>query len=208
MRRINWPWKRSHRRDRYVRKGFLEFGRHSYGGEDMLIAGSPAAPVRIGKFCSIAPGLIFYAQVEHRTEWVSTYPFGMTSKEVFPALVGRAARAGTKGPIVIGNDVWIGQHVSVMSGVTVGDGAVLAAHSHVVADVPPYGIVGGNPAKLLKRRFDDEQIAALLAARWWDLPDEAIDELSPFLRSEDIDVVLAETARLSAAVTALSGHSG
>lgn len=121
----------------------------------------------IGRFCAIARGVKFIMNgANHKTSGFSTYPFqifGNGWERVMPSL----AELPYKGDTVIGNDVWIGYDVLVMPGVTIGDGAIIASRSVVVADVPPYAVVGGNPAKVLKRRFDEETIAALLELAWW-----------------------------------------
>ena len=98
----------------------------------------------------------------------------------------------TGGDVIIGNDVWIGQGVTILSGVTIGDGAVLATNSTVVKDVAPYEIVGGNPAKSIRKRFDDEIIALLLELRWWELPLDDIRQLIPQLCTAPTAEHLAE----------------
>jgi len=93
----------------------------------------------------------------------------------------------TKGDVIIGNDVWIGSNVKIMSGITIGDGAVISNSSHVVKNVEPYSLVGGNPAKLIKYRFTSEQISKLLEIKWWDWDDEKINSFVPLLCNESID---------------------
>jgi acetyltransferase-like isoleucine patch superfamily enzyme len=129
--------------------------------------------VSIGRFCSISYGLDIYTGGNHRVDWISTYPFGWneaTKKIVSPAK-GHPAKNKS---VTIGHDVWIGRNVTVMSGVAIGDGAVIAANSHVVKDVPAYAIAGGNPAKVIKYRFDSATIAQLQAMEWWNWDDERI----------------------------------
>jgi virginiamycin A acetyltransferase len=128
----------------------------------------------LGKFCSIATGVKFIMNGgNHRTDWLTNYPF--------PVFGGDWAAAmpeswPNKGDTVIGNDVWIGHGATFLPGVQVGDGAIIAAEAVVAADVAPYAVVGGNPAKLLRKRFSDETIAELLRLRWWDWPIETITE--------------------------------
>jgi len=93
----------------------------------------------------------------------------------------------TKGDVIIGNDVWIGQNVTIMSGISIGDGSVIANNSHVVKNVEPYSLVGGNPAKLIKYRFTTDQIEKLLKIKWWDWEDDKINMFTPLLCNPDID---------------------
>jgi len=122
----------------------------------------------IGKFCAIAKGIEFVMDgANHRMCSVTTYPFNIMGngwEKSTPALT----ELPLKGDTVIGNDVWIGQNVTVMPGVHIGDGAIIAANSVVVKDIPPYHIAGGNPCKIVKKRFEDELIEFLLTIKWWD----------------------------------------
>jgi acetyltransferase-like isoleucine patch superfamily enzyme len=129
-----------------------------------------------------------FAGGNHRTDWVTTYPFGHISKDVFDWRGD--GHPATKGDIVIGNDVWLGSGCTIMSGVTIGDGAVVAANATVVKDVPPYAIVGGNPAKVIKHRFTEEQISALLLNPWWEKSDQEIQGLIPLLCSDNINELI------------------
>jgi|LakMenE18May11ns_1017448.scaffolds.fasta_scaffold9790973_2 acetyltransferase-like isoleucine patch superfamily enzyme len=122
--------------------------------------------IKIGKYCSIADEVHIFLGGNHDVSRVSTYPFGSDDTLIGP----RNGHPLSNGDIIIGNDVWIGSHVSIMSGVNVGDGAVIAAFSHVVKDIQPYEVVGGNPARHIKYRFTETQIQKLLEIRWWDLP--------------------------------------
>lgn len=122
----------------------------------------------IGKFCALAKGVKFIMNgANHKISGFSTYPFqifGNGWERVMP----QPGDLPFKGDTVIGNDVWIGYESVVMPGVRIGHGAIVAAKSVVVSDVPPYAVVGGNPAKILKKRFSDETIQALLEIAWWD----------------------------------------
>lgn len=128
----------------------------------------------IGRFCAIARGAKFIMNgANHKLSGFSTYPFAIFG-EGWETGAWDEADLPHKGDTVVGHDVWIGYDALVMPGVTVGHGAIVAARSVVTADVPPYSIVGGNPARVLKRRFDDETVAALLDIAWWDWPAEKI----------------------------------
>ncbi|MFQ7551262.1 MAG: CatB-related O-acetyltransferase [Blautia marasmi] len=129
----------------------------------------------IGKFCSIACGAKFlFNSANHTLSSLSTYPFPLFFEEWGLEKRNVAASWDNKGDIVIGNDVWIGYEAVVMAGVTIGDGAVIGARAVVTKDVLPYTIVGGIPAKPIRKRFSEETISALLALKWWDWPKEKI----------------------------------
>lgn len=140
------------------------------------------ARLTVGAFCSLADPKIFLGG-NHHMEWVSTYPFGGRSESPFKLKYTNK----DAGDVNIGNDVWMAQGVTIMSGVNIGDGAVVAANAHVVKDVEPYSIVGGNPAKLIKYRFAEEQIEKLLEIKWWDWSDERIEKNLSLLCQPDID---------------------
>jgi virginiamycin A acetyltransferase len=128
----------------------------------------------IGKFCAIATGVKFIMNgANHKLDAISTYPFpifGAAWAEAMDELTHLPSRGDT----VIGNDVWIGFESLIMPGVHIGDGAIIAARSVVTRDVPPYTIVGGNPAQIIRQRFSDAEITTLLTLRWWDWPIEHI----------------------------------
>ena len=127
----------------------------------------------IGKFCQIASGATFIMNGgNHATEGISTFPFSIFGEGWADAMDGKSYP--TKGDTIIGNDVWIGYGATIMPGVTVGHGAVIATKAVVTKDVPPYAIVGGNPAKVIKMRFGESEIERLLALAWWDWPIEKI----------------------------------
>ena len=129
----------------------------------------------IGKFCSIACGAKFlFTSANHTLRSLSTYPFPLFFEEWGLDKAHMAQAWDNKGDIVVGNDVWIGYEAVLLSGVTIGDGAIIGTRAVVTQDLPPYTIVGGVPAKPIRRRFDDATIDALLALRWWDWPREKL----------------------------------
>ncbi|HEY9897974.1 MAG TPA: Vat family streptogramin A O-acetyltransferase [Pantanalinema sp.] len=143
----------------------------------------------IGKFCALATGVKFIMNgANHKLSGISTYPFqifGNGWEKVMPELQDLPF----KGDTIVGNDVWIGYEALIMPGVTIGDGAIIASKSVVVGNVPPYTVVGGNPAKVIKQRFSDEIIAALLELKWWDWPVERITRSLESITSGDIEAL-------------------
>ena len=140
--------------------------------------------LRIGKFCSIACGARFlFTSANHTLRSLSTYPFPLFFEQ-WGLDRGDVAQAwDNRGDIVVGSDVWIGYEAVILSGVTIGDGAIIGARAVVTRDVPPYTIVGGVPAKPIRKRFSDAVIASLLALKWWDWPEERIRQNIPAIQS-------------------------
>ncbi len=127
----------------------------------------------IGKFCMIASGVTFLMNgANHLHESLSAYPFAIFGEDWAGAMDGKSYPV--KGDTIVGNDVWLGYGATVMPGITIGDGAIVAAMSVVTTDVAPYTIVGGNPARVIRARFDESTTARLLELRWWDWPIERI----------------------------------
>ena len=146
--------------------------------------------LKIGKFCSIACGAKFlFTSGNHSMKSLSTYTFPIFFDEWELDVKDIRDAWDNKGDTVIGNDVWIGYEAVIMSGVTIGDGAVIGARAVVTKDVPPYTIVGGVPAKPIRRRFDDAAIEKLEALRWWDWEFEKIKRNSPVIQSGDIEAL-------------------
>ena len=142
----------------------------------------------IGKFCSIACGARFlFNSANHSLTSLSTYPFPIFFEEWGLSVSHIADAWDNKGDIVIGNDVWIGYEAVILAGVTIGDGAIIGTRAVVTKDVPPYTIVGGVPARPIRKRFSDGTIAALLEKRWWDWPEEKIAGSLDAIQSGDID---------------------
>lgn len=153
----------------------------------------PLSPEKlvIGKFCQIAHGVRFItSSANHNMSGFSTYPFNnfmMTPKTTMDEIKAMFEVPGRKGDTIIGSDVWIGTEAMIMPGVTIGDGAIISARALVTKDVPPYTIVGGNPAKPIKQRFDDETIGALLKIKWWNWPIEKIEANLAAITGSDIE---------------------
>ena len=131
----------------------------------------------IGKFCSIACGAKFiFTSANHTLKSLSTYPFPIFFEEWGLDSANITEAWDKKGDIVIGNDVWIGYEAVILSGVTVGDGAIIGTRAVVTKDVPPYTIVGGVPAKCIRKRFDEETVTKLMELKWWEWSDKKIKE--------------------------------
>lgn len=146
----------------------------------------------IGKFCAIASGATFMLNGgNHHTETLSSFPFGIFGQGWEAALPDHWPN---KGDLVVGHDVWIGQGAVLTPGVKIGSGAVIAARSVVTADVPPYAIVGGNPARVIRMRRSAEEIERLLALAWWDWPVEKITRLAPLIAAGDLAALEAAAA--------------
>ncbi len=144
----------------------------------------------IGKFCSIASGAKFlFNSANHTLSSLSTYPFPIFFEEWGLDIKNVAQAWDNKGDIVIGNDVWIGFEAVVLAGVTIGDGAIIGTRALVTKDVPPYTIVGGTPAKPIKRRFSDETIEALENIKWWNRDCERINANIHALQSGRVDLL-------------------
>lgn len=174
----------------------VEIGRHTYGigAKTIHLANSTNPPkVRVGNFCSIASGVLIIANADHPKYFVSTYPFRpllFTGIKAWKASGYMDPYVVSRGSVEIGHDVWIGANTVILSGVTIGTGAIIGAGSVVPRDIPSYAIAVGNPARVVSYRFPPEIIEKLLASYWWDLPDEVLRALEPFLYDDDIDVFI------------------
>ena len=148
----------------------------------------------IGKFCSIACGAKFlFNSANHTLGSLSTYIFPVLFEEWGLPVEDIPKAWDNKGNIVIGNDVWIGYEAIVMAGVTIGDGAIIGTRAVVTKDVPPYTIVGGVPAKPIRKRFDNETIKRLLALKWWDWPVEKIHRNLENIQSGNLEKLTTDT---------------
>ena len=142
----------------------------------------------IGKFCSIACGAKFiFTSANHTLNSLSTYPFPIFFEEWGLEKKNVSAAWDNRGDILIGNDVWIGYEAVIMSGVSIGDGAIVGTRAVVTKDVPPYTIVGGVPAKKIRMRYDDEKIERLTQLMWWDWPAEKIRENLSFIMNGELE---------------------
>ena len=149
----------------------------------------------IGSFCSIGSGASFImaGNQGHRNDWVSTFPFFYMKEEA--AFAGARDGYAPAGDTVIGNDVWIGSEAMIMAGVKIGHGAIIGSRALVTKDVEPYTVVGGNPAKPIRKRFPDSDIAQLLEMAWWDWPIEQIAEAMAMLCAGDIAALHTQWSR-------------
>lgn len=162
-------------------------GEHSWTSPFNFFAWQDDEVIQVGKFCGFSLGVKVLGGGEHQLNNVAIFPLkslhfitGEAHKDIY-----------TKGPTIIGNDVLLMTNAIVLSGVKIGDGAIVGAGSVVTKDVPPYAIVAGNPARVIKYRFSDEQIKALLRIRWWDWPDKEIKAFEQYFYG-DIDTFIAK----------------
>lgn len=194
-------WKNPHNQTRLhlarlrERYGY-EIGEFSYGRPKVRFP-EAGTKLTIGRYCSIADKVEILLGGNHRTDWGTTYPFSALP-DLWPSAPTTEDYHTSRGDVTIGHDVWLGSGAIILSGITIGHGAVVAAHAVVTKDVPPYAIVGGNPAKVIRKRFDDATIEALLEAQWWDLPHEKIATLIPLLQSDRLRELIAAVRVLRA----------
>lgn len=145
----------------------------------------------LGKFCAIARGVRFIMNgANHQIGGFSTYPFYIFGHG-WESATPPASEFCSKGDTIVGNDVWLGYEALVLPGIKIGDGAIVAASAVVTRDVPPYALVGGNPARVIRRRFDDATIAELLVIRWWDWPIEKISRNLSAIAGADLSALRA-----------------
>ena len=173
-----------------LKEDSFEIGEYTYGLPTVFA--HPGRRLRIGKFCSIAQGVTVLLGGNHWIDRVTTYQFVAFPKDWPEAkfLDVEEVYGISKGDVVIGNDVWIGYGAIILSGVTIGDGAVIGAEAVVSSDVDPYSIVAGNPARLVRKRFDDDTIRKLLEISWWDWPIDKIKRNLQVICSTDVSKML------------------
>jgi len=158
-------------RDIFKSRKFV-VGKYTYGSPNVIFENSESN-LYIGNFCSIAGGVTIFLGGNHRTDWITTFPFS-SFQDKFPQSNNIKGHPSTKGDVVIGNDVWIGLNAVIMSGVTIGNGAVVATSSVVTKNIGPYEIWGGNPSILIGKRFDEEKIELLEKEQWWNWEEDKI----------------------------------
>lgn len=169
-------------------------GDHTYGVPRFIEKGM--AKLKIGKYCSIAGG-VYISFGNHRVDTFTTFPFKAKSRFWEHVPIGIEDHS-SKGDVIIGNDVWIGTDVFIGSGVTIDDGAIIGAKSVITKNVPPYAIVVGNPGRIVRYRFTQPIIKELLELSWWNLRDEIVDSLLPFLMSNDAPSILSALRQAAA----------
>lgn len=171
---------------------FASVGRWTYGVNPKMISGCVEhAELRVGSFCSIGQEVLFMCRANHPKSLVSTFPFKVKVTKELPT----ESDLLFSGNMQIGNDVWIGRRAIIMPGIKIGDGAIVGAGAIVTKDVPPYAIVAGNPAKLIRYRFSESQIESLLAIRWWEWSDEKIRAEQPSFFGSIDDFIAAHATR-------------
>jgi acetyltransferase-like isoleucine patch superfamily enzyme len=175
------------KRTTHVGRSPVSVGRFTYGHENINIRQwGEGAALSIGAFCSIGASVKIFLGGNHRSDWISTFPFGHIYQQDLGGenIIGHPS---SKGPVEIGNDVWIGAKSTIMSGVKIGDGAIIGSTATVAKDIPPYAIVVGNPGKIVKYRFTEKQIESLLKIAWWNWTEDRIKTEAMDLWSNNID---------------------
>ena len=177
---------------RRVLPDYVTLGKGTYGLDRNSFAGlSPDCPVTVGNYCSFGPEVLVFCRTDHRTDLPSTYPF--RSMRAAPS---ENVDAITRGPITIGHDVWVGARAMILSGVTIGNGAIIGAGAVVTRDIAPFSVNTGVPARQSRMRFEDAQVAALTKIAWWKWPDAKIDQHMD-LFYENVDAFIAQARTLT-----------
>lgn len=162
---------------------YISVGEYTYG--DIIPVGT-LSTLKIGKFCSIGSNVTFDLGMQHQTNFISQFPFNQFV-EGCAHLMGHPA---VRGPIVLENDIWIGNNVTVMGGVHIGNGCIIGMNSIISKNVPDYTVVVGAPQKELRKRYYQEIIDKLLKLAWWDKPEDEIQKIAPLLMSNKVEELL------------------
>lgn len=170
-----------------IRYAKYKIGKGSYG-KPKIHNFDDGTTLVIGNYCSIASNVTILLGGEHHSDWLTTYPFFTLAEEAKNLSIDKKS----KGDVIIGNDVWIGLNSTILSGVKIGDGAIIGAGSVVTKDVPNYAICAGNPARLIKYRFDSDSIEKLNKIAWWNWDEERIIKNYPNLLSNNLTKFIDE----------------
>lgn len=187
--------------DQAAKRGLnVDIGEYVYGQPKVFFQGDAGRKLRIGNFTSIGPDVKIYVgrQGRHPLDFLSTFPMAMLAGGVSPNIRDRSRAFQGDLNVDIGPDVWLGVNSVILAGVTIGPGAVIGAGAVVTRDVRPYSVVGGIPAKELKRRFDDDAINELLELRWWELPlGLLVENIEPLFFESDVKLIIERLRKLS-----------
>ena len=181
-----------------ISRGYAEIGDWTYGNPKIMRWGTNDKLI-VGKYSSIGPDVTIIFGGNHRQDWVTTSPLPadtFQAYEKFPNAKNITDYIYSNGNIKIGNDVWIGAKAIILSGTTIGDGSIIAAGSVVSGKIEPYTIVGGNPAREIKKRFNDKIVENLMRIKWWELEDHKINKISTLLCSTKIEEFLEKIKKI------------
>lgn len=189
----------------YVRSSYFGGNNRLYGttgvmdssiGRYTYVAGAQVSLTTVGAFCSIGPRALLGGLGRHPTNYLSTHPaFYSITKQAGATFADRTYYS-EQATLEVGNDVWIGANAIILDGLKIGDGVIVAAGSVVTKSIPPYAIIGGCPARVIRYRFDEKDIERLLSIRWWDLSDPTLRKVAEYLRGDDVYALEEAVAKL------------